>query len=240
MSEEENKSDDGGQKTGSRKNKTQLSWPVVIGVCACFVILYAVLLEIGPPSVRRLASEIMCGTHMSALGKALIVYANDNDDRFPTPDKWCDLLIEHVDAVPKIFICPQSDTVYGESSYAMNFNLIGKKIDEVPADTVMVFETDLGKEAGQRKELVSSREFFEFLSLSETEGKQKVYGGRWNQVGGPIDVTLEHHKGEGCNVLFVDGHVEFEKSIDGLRWEVNEVTVESEAGVELSPDGLIE
>jgi prepilin-type processing-associated H-X9-DG protein len=34
---------------------------------------------------------------------------------------------------------------------------------------------------------------------------------RWNQVGGPAILTTEHHKGEGCNILFGDGHVEFVK-----------------------------
>jgi peroxiredoxin Q/BCP len=234
---EEIKPDDRGQGTDDRSSKSQFGWTLVIGVTAC-LILYAVFVT-GPSSRRKLVSIGRCGVHMSALGKAIMVYAVDNDGRFPTPQKWCDLLIENVDATPKLFICPQSNAVYGESSYAMNVNLVGKKIDEVPADTVLLFETDLGKEQGQRKELVSSREFFKFLNLSETEGKQKVYGKRWNQVGGPNDVTLEHHQGEGCNVLYADGHVEFEKKpVEGLRWEVNEVKLR--VGDEAPGFGLVD
>jgi peroxiredoxin Q/BCP len=223
---EEVKPDERGQGADGGTSKSQFGWTLFIGVVVCFVI-FSIL------STIKLASRITCGVHMSALGKAILVYANDNSNRFPTPDKWCDLLIDNADAVPKIFICPQSDAAYGESSYAININLSGKKIDEVPVDTVMVFETDLGKEQGKRKELVSSRAFFKFLNLSETEGKQKVYGGRWNQVGGPKDVALKRHKRiTGSNVLFVDGHVEFEQSIDGLRWDVNEVKVELKVGDE--------
>jgi len=42
----------------------------------------------------------------------------------------------------------------------------------------------------------------------------------WNQVGGPEILTVDNHQGDGCNVLFVDGHVEFVKleSLQYLRW----------------------
>jgi prepilin-type processing-associated H-X9-DG protein len=41
---------------------------------------------------------------------------------------------------------------------------------------------------------------------------------------------MKYHKGEGCNVLFTDAHVEFEKVIEELKWEVNEVAVELKIG----------
>jgi prepilin-type processing-associated H-X9-DG protein len=42
----------------------------------------------------------------------------------------------------------------------------------------------------------------------------------WNQSGGPELLTTDNHKGDGCNVLFVDGHVDFVKTEDlnKLRW----------------------
>ncbi|MBN1391560.1 MAG: DUF4190 domain-containing protein [Sedimentisphaerales bacterium] len=41
----------------------------------------------------------------------------------------------------------------------------------------------------------------------------------WNQSGLEL-LTIENHRGEGCNVVFVDGHVEFIRAedIDKLRW----------------------
>jgi prepilin-type processing-associated H-X9-DG protein len=42
----------------------------------------------------------------------------------------------------------------------------------------------------------------------------------WNQVGGPEMLTTDNHQGEGCNVVFVDGHVYFVKTGDlhELKW----------------------
>ncbi|MBN2133239.1 MAG: hypothetical protein JW741_27315 [Sedimentisphaerales bacterium] len=42
----------------------------------------------------------------------------------------------------------------------------------------------------------------------------------WNQSGGVELLTTENHGGQGCNVVFVDGHVEFVKAdeIVGLQW----------------------
>lgn len=42
----------------------------------------------------------------------------------------------------------------------------------------------------------------------------------WNQVGGASILTTENHANDGCNVLFVDGHVEFVRAadVDRLRW----------------------
>jgi prepilin-type processing-associated H-X9-DG protein len=44
-------------------------------------------------------------------------------------------------------------------------------------------------------------------------------GGR-NAAGGPEILAIERHKGEGCNVAFVDGHVQFVKTEDigNLKW----------------------
>ena len=44
----------------------------------------------------------------------------------------------------------------------------------------------------------------------------------WNQVGGPDILTTENHRGEGCNIVFADGHTEFVRTedIDSLKWTV--------------------
>jgi prepilin-type processing-associated H-X9-DG protein len=43
----------------------------------------------------------------------------------------------------------------------------------------------------------------------------------WNQVGGREILTTENHLKEGCNVVFLDGHVEFIKAedINNLKWK---------------------
>jgi type IV pilus assembly protein PilA len=42
----------------------------------------------------------------------------------------------------------------------------------------------------------------------------------WNQNGGPELLTLENHEGNGCNVVFADGHVEFvlKNDLPDLKW----------------------
>ena len=42
----------------------------------------------------------------------------------------------------------------------------------------------------------------------------------WNQVGGPEILTTKNHQGDGCNIAFLDGHVEFVKvkDLNRLRW----------------------
>jgi hypothetical protein len=44
--------------------------------------------------------------------------------------------------------------------------------------------------------------------------------GGWNQYGGPELLNTEHHKGEGCSVLFNNGYVRFikTKNIGELKW----------------------
>jgi len=43
----------------------------------------------------------------------------------------------------------------------------------------------------------------------------------WNGFGGPESVVTGRHRGEGANVLFVDGHVEFVKveKLAALKWQ---------------------
>ena len=42
----------------------------------------------------------------------------------------------------------------------------------------------------------------------------------WNQSGGPEILSTENHNGDGCNVLFVDSHVQFVRTRDlkDLKW----------------------
>ena len=51
----------------------------------------------------------------------------------------------------------------------------------------------------------------------------------WNGVGGPELLVTGRHRGEGCNVLFVDGHVEFVKAerLATLKWQ-DETTLPAE------------
>jgi prepilin-type processing-associated H-X9-DG protein len=122
---------------------------------------------------------------MANISKAMLIYANDYKDMYPTPSKWCDLLIEHGEVTPKSFICKGAPE--GPCNYAMNKNIEKLGTNNAPPDMVLLFESQPG----------------------------------WNQAGGPEILATENHQGEGCNIVFVDGHVEFVRieRLKNLRWD---------------------
>ena len=135
---------------------------------------------------RVLPPRMVCGTNINGLGKALLVYTNDFNG-YPTPEIWCDLLIEYCEVTPKSFRCKGAKE--GPCNYAINKYLAEITTAKDP-DMVVLFETYPG----------------------------------WNQVGGPEILTIENHKGEGCNVVFLDTHTEFIKAedISKLKWKPEE------------------
>jgi prepilin-type processing-associated H-X9-DG protein len=137
---------------------------------------------------KDLSQRLVCATNLKGLGTAMMVYANDNDDRLPTPGRWCDLLVSETGVGPKSFQCKSVEL--GPCNYAMNENLIGVGF-EAPADTVLLFETCPG----------------------------------WNQVGGYDVLSTVGHRGDGCNILFVDGHTEFirTESLGRLNWDAGKL-----------------
>ena len=153
-------------------------------------IVMALLIALMPAlaKVKVKAYRIVCGCNLNALGKSMMLYNNDYQGKFPTPEKWCDLTGEYTCGEGKFFRCRGADE--GPCNYAMNEN-IEKLEKNAPADMVLLFETE----------------------------------GGWNQVGGRELVITANHEGDGCNVLFCDGHVEFVRSqdIDDLVWQISDV-----------------
>ncbi|MCP4607167.1 MAG: DUF4190 domain-containing protein [Planctomycetes bacterium] len=139
---------------------------------------------------RHIAYRKVCEANLSGIGKAMIIYSGDYDEKFPTPSKWCDLLIEKTGITPINFQCKGAGK--GRCNFALNRNveILGTSS---PPDMVLLFETYPG----------------------------------WNQVGGPEILSTQNHNGQGCNVLFVDNHVEFVKksSLGRLRWTDSPVPV---------------
>ena len=161
----------------------------IAGIVVPFTVmpLMAMLIGIMMPTmarVRHIAFRMICGNNMSDIGKLMLLYAGDYDEKFPTPSNWCELLNEYAEINPKSFRCKGAPG--GQCNYAMNIN-IEKLGTSSPPDMVLLFETQPG----------------------------------WNQVGGPEILTTDNHQGEGCNVLFVDTHVEFvtEQGLKNLRWK---------------------
>ncbi|MHC4157183.1 MAG: DUF4190 domain-containing protein [Planctomycetota bacterium] len=163
------------------------------------IVVMVVLLPVGLARIldktdraKHLAPRVICGTKISGLVKAVVVYANDDEfTRFPAPDRWCELLLnDYVEK--KRFVCPEAGN--GRCHYAINPN--ARPIS--PPDMVLLFETKAG----------------------------------WNQFGGPEILTTENHQGDGCNVAFVDAHVEFvkTKNLGKLKWQVQDAEKQRSAG----------
>lgn len=170
---------------------------------------------------RGIAPRMICGTHLHSLGKAILVYAADNNDQLPDPNKWCDLLIANTNVPPEHFICKSSGAKLGESSYALNKEVIGMKVSEIPPDMVVLFETTSGITELLRDYPLKNRPFYSELNYYYGTIK-KVYQDRWNQVAGPESLALDNHHGEGCNFLFGDIHAKFVKGLSDLKWSVKE------------------
>jgi len=139
------------------------------------------------PRIMSIAPRMVCGSNMSALGRAMLIYADDFDGKLPTPSKWCDLLIEHGNVTKEQFKCPGS--YKGPCNYAMNKNIEKMGLNG-PPDMVLLFETYPG----------------------------------WNRVGSSEILTTANHRGEGCNVLFMDFHIYYEKiqDLQKLQWKPGE------------------
>jgi prepilin-type processing-associated H-X9-DG protein len=114
------------------------------------------------------------------LGRAILLYIEENNEKWPLSNKWCDLLLQSGYATKKDLIFRGRGKERGY--YAINPDCGPNS----PPDTVLLFEAK----------------------------------GGWNQFGGPEILTTENHKGEGCNILFIDLHVYFVKTeeLEDLNW----------------------
>jgi hypothetical protein len=110
---------------------------------------------------------------VSSLQKAMLFTANDNNNKLPDSDKWCDVIFKEAFTV-KIYASPQDPVAVSQadsgqkvSSYAFNKALSGKNLNEVNPQTVMVFETDLGwNGSGGLKDALEFLQFFDGQSIA--------------------------------------------------------------------------
>ena len=227
-------------------SENNLSWFRIIKILLAVIVGLVILLVIfiPKPISRERADRIKCMANMRNLGIAFYIYAQDNSNSYPTPEKWCDLLIMNYEVKLDYLVCRGSDAKIGESSYAFNKSVVGKKSSEVPQDTVLLFETNFGKDPLGRDGTLGDRDWYKSLSslsdrsdLKKHKHSEKVYKLRWNQFCGSELLTTENHKGEGCNVLFNDWHAEFVKAerLGELKWGAEEKDSES---IEKEIDGI--
>jgi len=90
------------------------------GLMLLFLPIWAAMVIPAVVQAREKARRAVCMGHLRQLGLALIMYANDNDERLPAPDRWADALTNNLVSGAETFRCPI--TRAGDRPYYYFFN----------------------------------------------------------------------------------------------------------------------
>jgi hypothetical protein len=126
-------------------NRKQIKKSCLAGVVlsALFFIPMNVVLNVWAYSYGH---ETKCRKNLKPVVKVLKEYALSNDGRIPDGTKWCDLMMQDKDisSKPWVLFCNRLDLELGEGSYGLNENVVGKKLADLPSDTVLLFDSTPG------------------------------------------------------------------------------------------------
>jgi len=229
---------------------------VVPSVMLPLIVLLMGILMPALARTRQLAFRMTCGTNLSGIGKAMLIYANDYEDELPRAggrkSTWSKnipnwqasnryaaygvkadgsggqanisscfyLLVKYVEVTPKSFIC-KGDAGVTEFNPA----------DDGCSDKDLMDLWDFGMEPSTHCSYSYHMPFGEYSLTTSSEpglavaadrnpwqdspsASAKTFPGIYNPDGGKEAVRYGNafaHQGEGQNVLFLDGHVGFEK-----------------------------
>lgn len=155
------------------------------GVCASLVIIafYCLVMLPSLGRARELANQVKCGTHLNAVGKAIILYQNDFAGKCP-PD--LEVLLAYGKIVPHMLLCPSDD----DAEF-----ITGTK-DELAAKGQI---WPLDKESG--------------TYVCYPSGISFVYRGSDLTVKDPMNMIVaydkvENHRDGRRNVLYLNGYVQ--------------------------------
>lgn len=125
-----------------RRNRHQLKGVGLSTAGILICIVSVTIITFGVIQIRALFYQVWCARGLEGFGPTMILYANDNDGKYPTSDKWCDLLLQGDYVTKEQFKCPRDQK--GPCSYAINKNIVGMKLSDVPSDCVVLFESTPG------------------------------------------------------------------------------------------------
>ena len=108
---------------------------IIIPVILVGIVLAGIVIGNAMDSARVTIRLIICKKELETLGNALQIYSTNFDGKYPTADKWCDLLGQYADINKTSF---GKFAVDGRSNYAINPNAEPNS----PPDVVLLFETD--------------------------------------------------------------------------------------------------
>ena len=143
---------------------------------------------------RESSRRTQCMSNIKQIGMGLIMYANENNDTFP------------------------SDTAYSDESPAMRgLNLLydtyvsDNKFFNCPSDTMVTGATNVGMSPSTANDSFEQDECSYGYDRSHTtanEADVAILADRPPDTPSPTANTA-NHEGRGQNVVYVDGHVEF-------------------------------
>jgi hypothetical protein len=168
------------KNNSSQKRKLLISGAIVLMVAAIVLLAIATL----RPQLQKYritgcrGCGPVCGTNLSGLTKAIAIYVADFERGYPTPDKWCDLLVQGNYATKRQFVCPDARRKgdNGPSHYAINPNATPTSDPNV----VLLFDTKPGWNQFGGPELLAIHEHHdgEEYNIAFVNGRVKVYVGK--------------------------------------------------------------
>ena len=236
-----------------RKGFTLVELLVVIAIIA---LLMGILMP-ALARVRQIAFRMVCGTNLSGIGKAMLIYANDYEDELPraggrggtwggpvdfdaltrqaaygtdgqgnggqaTITSCFYLLVKYAEVTPKSFLC-KGDS--GVSEFKPADYGVGDR------ELIDLWDFGEGQDTVQHCSYSLHLPFDKYALTTSSDPGMAVAGDRNPWMPGPFGDKLdrltyfsladrEHlqegnamqHQDEGQNVLFLDSHVQFEKS----------------------------
>ncbi len=111
------------------------------GLVSKVIIIYIAVLSLitsGYLVAAKSFSHEDCEQNLRIISHAMWAYAEDNDGKFPTPDKWCSLLVQNTDLQRGRFVCKSAK--WGLSNYVINPNATPTS----PRNMILLFETKGG------------------------------------------------------------------------------------------------
>jgi len=146
---------------------------IVVPIAALPIV--AILMGIMMPAMARarmVAQRIVCGQDMAVISKEMILYAENNKNKYPAIDNWCDLLIQNnPNLIKRIFRCPCDKE--GPSSYAINKNIEKLGLNS-PPDMVLLFESKPGwNQSGGPELLTTENHHGEGCNIAFNDGHVK-------------------------------------------------------------------
>ncbi len=129
--------------------------------CSAHIVGYAYVALVKLPDDLRRPAECprwqYCRCKLNDLARALALYAKEHDGRLPEATAWCDAIGPHVAGLG-VFQCPQETyarTAYrvlglpiytytrptcSQSTYGFNKHVSGARLEELPLQTVLLFD----------------------------------------------------------------------------------------------------